>query len=114
MLELLEKLDLVTLLIVSAFVSVFSTAIFYYFPVFSRDGKLKSNERKNYFVMLMALLATVLQLGISIVDGTVYMWQEYLFKFLFTWSFALLFYAMMGILFVKKIFSTLKEKFKVE
>lgn len=114
MIELLEKFDLTTLLLVSVFVSVFSVAIFYYFHWFETDGKIKSNDKKNYFVMLMALFATVLQLSIAIADGITFTWQEYLFKFLFTWSFALLFYAMMGILFVKKIFSTLKEKFKVE
>jgi len=102
--EIILKLDYVNLIIVSVIVSVFASALHVYFPkFFSRTWAKKTS------VLFIATFVTYLNITIFLFSQEITL-AEYILKFLFTWSFALLFYSLMGVWTVNRFFELIKSK----
>ena len=104
--EIILKLDYINLMMVSIIVSVFASAIHVYFPKFFNLA-----WKKKVSVLVITTIIAYLNLTVFLVTHEITV-AEYIMKFLFTWSFALLFYSIMGTWAVERLFEWFKSKLK--
>ena len=104
MIELIEKLDYINLAISSIVVSMIASALHVYFAEF-----FNTNAKKKWNVVIIAVVVTFLNL-VGFVKENEIIVADYIIKFLFTWSFAVLFYSIMGTWSINKFFEIVKKK----
>ena len=105
MIELIDKLDWLNLILSSVVVTVLASALHTYFPKFFEKASIK-----KWNVVIIASLITFLNL-VGFVKEHEIIVADYIVKFLFTWSFSLLFYSILGTWFIDKFFESIKKKF---
>jgi len=96
--ELLTKIDFWPIMIIALITTLIVSAICNTFDVWFTKGK-----RKKFLVVITAAVITFTHSY----DGT---WKEILQTFLFSWSFAILFYSYLGGWFINWLFKTIKSK----
>ena len=108
-----EKFGLESILTTSVLITFVCVVILKYTPLksfFNRDGIIKSNDKKDYLVMIVVALFTFIEIGITIAQGEELNFGQYFQRFFFIWAFSILFYKLLGMLFIKKLFDKHSDK----